>query len=154
MTPGGYVPLPQSVAEAWRSALKAAQSGNPAAKRDAIRQMKAQIDSAPAAPITPPYETETPGSEIAMLAVLGDFDAAFTESAAYLKRGTYADSGFLFWPNLANFRRDPRFMTLAAEVGLVDYWQKSGKWPDFCGDTGMPYDCRKEAGKRDAVGSR
>jgi TolB-like protein len=147
LAPGGYVPLPQPVADAWRAALKAAQSGNPAAKRDASRLMKAQIDAAPAAPMTPPYETETPGSEIAMLAILGDSDAAFTESAAYLKRGSYADSGFLFWPNLTGLRRDPRFMPLADEVGLVDYWQKSGKWPDFCGDTGLPYDCRKQADK-------
>ena len=150
LTPVGYVPLPQPVAEAWRAALKAAQSGNPAARRDAVRQMKAQIDSAPTAPMTPPYETETPGSEIAMLAILGDSDAALAESATYLKRGTYADSGFLFWPNLAGFRHDSRFMALAAQVDLVDYWQKSGKWPDFCNDTGLHYDCRKEADKLNA----
>jgi hypothetical protein len=43
-------------------------------------------------------------------------------------------------------RRDPRFMPLAAQVGLVDYWEKTGKWPDFCAEPDLPYDGRKRAG--------
>ena len=42
-------------------------------------------------------------------------------------------------------RRDARFMPLAANVGLVAAWEKTGKWPDFCSEPGLPYDCRKEA---------
>jgi hypothetical protein len=30
---------------------------------------------------------------------------------------------------------------------LLDYWQKSGQWPDSCFETDMPYDCKKEAAK-------
>ena len=44
-------------------------------------------------------------------------------------------------------RRDPRFMQAMAQVGLVDYWQRSGKWPDFCFDPQLPYDCKVEAAK-------
>jgi hypothetical protein len=44
-------------------------------------------------------------------------------------------------------RRDPRFMALAARIGLVDYWRATGKWPDFCADPGLTYDCRKEAAR-------
>jgi DNA-binding winged helix-turn-helix (wHTH) protein/tetratricopeptide (TPR) repeat protein/TolB-like protein len=44
-------------------------------------------------------------------------------------------------------RRDPRFIALAAKLGLVDYWRASGKWPDFCADPGLPYDCKTEAAR-------
>jgi len=30
---------------------------------------------------------------------------------------------------------------------LLAYWKKSGKWPDFCSDPDLPYDCRKEGAK-------
>ena len=53
----------------------------------------------------------------------------------------------LFRPWLANVRRDPRFMRLAQRLGLLDYWEKSGHWPDFCAEPDMPYDCKKEAAK-------
>jgi hypothetical protein len=39
------------------------------------------------------------------------------------------------------FRADPRFMPLAAQYGLVDYWTRSGHWPDFCTERDRPYDC-------------
>jgi hypothetical protein len=80
-----------------------------------------------------------------MLAILGDKDAAFAQAKVYLKRDSYADTSFLFWPNLADFRRDPRFMPLAVQIGLVDYWRASGKWPDFCTRQTLPYDCQAAA---------
>jgi hypothetical protein len=98
----------------------------------------------------PPNEVMTPGNAIAMLAILCDTDAAFAQAKVYLKRDSYADSSFLFWPNLAEFRRDPRFMPLAAQIGLVDYWRSSGNWPDFCNDKNSPYDCRAAASRLSA----
>jgi tetratricopeptide (TPR) repeat protein len=53
----------------------------------------------------------------------------------------------LFRPPLARFRQDPRFMQVAARVHLIDYWRRSGEWPDFCFDPDLPYDCKKEAAK-------
>ena len=53
----------------------------------------------------------------------------------------------LFRPALADVRRDPRFMAVAKRLHLVDYWQASGKWPDFCKDRSLPYDCKAEAAK-------
>ena len=50
-----------------------------------------------------------------------------------------------FRPPLRKFRQDPRFMQLAARAGLTDYWRKSGKWPDFCFEPDLPYDCKKVA---------
>lgn len=44
-------------------------------------------------------------------------------------------------------RRDPRFIQAMAQVGLLRYWKRSGKWPDFCFDPELPYDCKVEAAK-------
>jgi len=57
-------------------------------------------------------------------------------------------SDVAFRPALRRFRQDPRFMAVAKRMGLLDYWEKSGKWPDFCfTDPDQPYDCKKEAAK-------
>lgn len=53
----------------------------------------------------------------------------------------------IFRPALHLFRRDPRFMRVAERLGLLDYWQKSGKWPDLCNEPDLPYDCKREAAK-------
>jgi len=59
----------------------------------------------------------------------------------------YIDSEILFRPDFAHVRADPRFMQVAAELGLVRYWRTSGQWPDFCNDEKLPYDCKAEAAK-------
>ena len=53
----------------------------------------------------------------------------------------------LFRPALRNVRRDPRMIAVAKRIGLLDYWQTSGKWPDFCREPDLPYDCKAEAAK-------
>lgn len=57
------------------------------------------------------------------------------------------NSYIFFRPALGSVRRDPRFMPMMKRIGLVDYWQKSGMWPDFCGRPGIPFDCKTEAAK-------
>jgi tetratricopeptide (TPR) repeat protein len=52
-----------------------------------------------------------------------------------------------FRPELHEFRKQPRFMQVMKRAKLLDYWRASGKWPDFCFDADMPYDCKKEAAK-------
>jgi hypothetical protein len=47
----------------------------------------------------------------------------------------------LFQPEMSNLRAQPRFMTLAANLGLTAYWLRSGKWPDFCSDPSLAYSC-------------
>ena len=64
---------------------------------------------------------------------------------------TAANSAFLFFPLTAPLRRDPRFMQLAVRFKQVDYWRSSGKWPDFCAEPGLPYNCQTEANKLEAV---
>jgi len=53
----------------------------------------------------------------------------------------------MFRPYMREVWRDPRSIAGAAHVGLLSYWKKSGKWPDFCFDPKLPYDCKKEAAK-------
>jgi tetratricopeptide (TPR) repeat protein len=53
----------------------------------------------------------------------------------------------LFRPALANVHRDPRMIAVAKRLGFLDYWKKTGKWPDFCFEPDLPYDCKAEAAK-------
>lgn len=57
------------------------------------------------------------------------------------------DSFALFAPENGPLRADLRFMKVAADYGLISYWRSSGKWPDFCADRSLPYDCKVEAAK-------
>jgi DNA-binding winged helix-turn-helix (wHTH) protein/tetratricopeptide (TPR) repeat protein len=56
-------------------------------------------------------------------------------------------SEVLFRPHLKPFRDDIRFMRLAWRLGLVEYWISSNRWPDFCKDPGLPYECGDEAAR-------
>jgi hypothetical protein len=57
----------------------------------------------------------------------------------------FVDRNALFRPDFAGVRADPRFMGVAARLGLVRYWRESGNWPDFCSTESLKYDCKKEA---------
>ncbi len=81
---------------------------------------------------------------------LGEFDQvdlAFARLFAAPAAEIAAVAYVLFRPALAGIRRDPRFMTLTKRIGLVDYWRSTGRWPDFCGNPTLPYDCKFEATK-------
>jgi tetratricopeptide (TPR) repeat protein len=53
----------------------------------------------------------------------------------------------LFRPYSRALRHDPRFMAIAKRLELTPYWQETGKWPDFCFEPDLPYDCKKEAAR-------
>ena len=59
----------------------------------------------------------------------------------------FTDRQILFRPDFAKVRADPRFMAVAARLGLVRYWRQTGYWPDFCTSERLPYDCKAEAVK-------
>jgi hypothetical protein len=83
------------------------------------------------------------------LATLGRIDDAFEVAEANLSslRNQKDVTGVFFRPFMAKFLADPRFMPLAARLGLVDVWRVTGLWPDYCSASGAPYDCRAEAAK-------
>lgn len=91
----------------------------------------------------------SPPSHNILLLALGTFGK--TEEAYQLlddpKFQPFVSTDILFRPEFAPVRADPRFMPLAARLGLVRYWRRSGNWPDFCVTEQLPYDCKKEAAK-------
>lgn len=48
---------------------------------------------------------------------------------------------------MRSIRADQRFIALSAKLGLLDYWERTNVWPDFCSDPQLPYDCKQEAAK-------
>jgi len=84
-----------------------------------------------------------------VLAALGNFGQV-DEVYALLQEPRFQPSvqrDILFRPDFAAVRADPRFMQVAARLGLVRYWRQSGYWPDFCTSERLRYDCKTEAAK-------
>ena len=137
-----------SAIDVWRATVRALASADPARMRAAARAVAAAADAG----------TIGHNKAYQLLAPLGDVDGAFREAnqtftpnnlsrAAGLLFGNTGGVGPLFGPGTAAMRRDARFMPLAAQLGLVDYWRSTGHWPDFCAEPGLPYDCKTEAAK-------
>jgi tetratricopeptide (TPR) repeat protein len=54
----------------------------------------------------------------------------------------------VFQPKYGFLHDDVRFMAIMNKWGSqLDYWRKSGNWPDFCFRPGLPYDCKVEAAR-------
>ena len=53
----------------------------------------------------------------------------------------------LFRPHTSGFWHDPRSLAFAKRIGLLQFWRQSDKWPDFCFEADLPYDCKKEAAR-------
>jgi len=51
----------------------------------------------------------------------------------------------LFRPALARLRVDPGVMQLFDAGTQLGYWVETGRWPDFCSDPGLPYECERAA---------
>jgi DNA-binding winged helix-turn-helix (wHTH) protein/TolB-like protein/tetratricopeptide (TPR) repeat protein len=142
-------PLGKSSAlDVYRTALLALQSGTPDRKAAAARVMEQAADDG----------TVAHREAMQWLPSLGDVDGAFRQAdlaftpeilsrAAGLWFGNTMGVGSLYKPGAAAMRRDPRFMVLAARLGLVDYWRSTGNWPDFCAEPGLPYNCKAEAAR-------
>jgi tetratricopeptide (TPR) repeat protein len=56
-------------------------------------------------------------------------------------------TSFLFAPETTPLRADARFWDVATRLGLVGYWTRRDKWPDFCGREYALQDCRTLAAK-------
>ncbi|HUL64632.1 MAG TPA: toll/interleukin-1 receptor domain-containing protein [Burkholderiaceae bacterium] len=86
-----------------------------------------------------------------VFAYFGYVDAAFRELEEDATRHPIDSIHYwppyleLFMPHMRNVRADPRFMPLAARIGLVDYWLDTDQWPDFCTTEKLPYDCKTAA---------
>jgi tetratricopeptide (TPR) repeat protein len=123
-------------ADAWRAALKASASKDAAARVDAVKMVMAAADAG----------LLDHGEALTLLTMLGDLDDAFAQAQLYRPVNPYMPP-YLFLSPTAPLRSDPRFMQVAAKLGLVAYWRATGQWADFCSQPGLPYDCRREAVK-------
>jgi DNA-binding winged helix-turn-helix (wHTH) protein/TolB-like protein len=139
---------PASAIEKSRAFVRILAAADPAWMRAEARAVAGAVESG----------VVSHGEAVWDLAALGDVDGAFREAdrafttptigqAAGLEFGTEGGVTSLFTPGTAAMRRDPRFMALAARIGLVDYWRATGHWPDFCAEPGLPYDCKAEAAR-------
>ncbi|HEY1562549.1 MAG TPA: TIR domain-containing protein [Caulobacteraceae bacterium] len=88
----------------------------------------------------------SPQWAIRNLALMGFVDDAYSVAARYSPAASDSPD-FLFEPATEALRRDRRFIALAAKFHLPDYWRRTGVWADFCGQPGLPYDCKEEAAK-------
>ena len=105
-----------------------------------------------------------PFDRYVVLASVGEVDAAFAEVERMLAAcadATSVSAGqtqralspcmidfswrTMFYPMTASMRRDSRFMPLMYRAGFVTYWLEADRWPEFCDDPALPYDCRQEA---------
>jgi DNA-binding SARP family transcriptional activator/TolB-like protein len=91
---------------------------------------------------------------VQFLYALGDADGAlrFVESAVaeHRRKDRYLiDPGWtaLFPANLSELRRHPQIPLLFSKWGLFEYWRSTDRWPDFCYEPGLPFDCKAEAQK-------
>ena len=58
-------------------------------------------------------------------------------------RNPYRIGSLLWYPYKTKLRADPRFKVLVREIGLVDYWRKTGNWGDYCKPVGNDdFECR------------
>lgn len=51
----------------------------------------------------------------------------------------------LFRNSLADLRRNPRAMAWFDVGTQLDYWLETDRWPDFCSDPALPYNCAEAA---------
>jgi TolB-like protein len=54
-------------------------------------------------------------------------------------------TALLFQASMPELRNDLRFPRLCARLGLVEFWQATGKWPDCAAE--VPYDFERECGR-------
>jgi hypothetical protein len=133
-SPAGRERIQPDVAVVFRDFMRARQSGDAAGLRRAALaalELRRRLGSEGVA---------------AALVVAGELDQGHRILDEYLQ-GPGVTTWALFNPAVEPLRRDPRFMTLAQRAGLIPYWRETGRWPDFCGQRDLPYNCEQEAAR-------
>jgi len=127
----------QKAANAWRAALAAKSQP---ARASAIKVVTEAAESGALAR----------GHALLLLTQLGDIDGAFAQAQLY-EPTINGDIPYLFLSATSPLRTDPRFMRVAIRLGLVAYWRDTGKWPDFCREPALSYNCQAEAKRLEAA---
>lgn len=138
-----------SLGSSLRSSMATPNPGIEAFLRARINPTPANIDKAIDAYMARlKQEPKDRGSLLISLGVFGRTDKAYEILAhpSIVETLPY-ETEVLFRSYMRTIRHDPRFISLANRVGLLRYWTKTDKWPDFCEEPDLPYDCKKEAQK-------
>ena len=133
-------PLPPPMIATLKSGIAASKSRQPIEVLGATRLVMSGVERSVAAVV----------NAMMLLNLMGALDAAFDLARAYyLEQGSIIaamqwrpgqpavpdqrrrKTNMLFTPTAQAMQRDPRFMPLMREMGLVDYWQRRGILPDF-----------------------
>lgn len=136
----GRPPLAAPTVASLRSGLTAALTRDRSDVDAAVRQMMAGVHRSVNGVV----------NAIMLFNIMGATDPAFDlADAYYLERGPILaamqwrpgqprvpdvrgrKTNMLFTPNAAIMRRDPRFLPLMQEMGLVNYWRQRNITPDF-----------------------
>ena len=81
------------------------------------------------------------GLTLSALALSGrDASAIAAVERFFGERGPFA-LRYLYQPPFEHIRATPAFAALTKRLGLVEYWRKSGHWPDFCRSANAPDLC-------------
>lgn len=90
-----------------------------------------------------------PRTIVHLIQVYGEFDREedLLELLLRAPEPSLSSLDLTFRQPVADFWNDPRSLQVAKRAGMLDYWQGSGRWPDFCVSRDLPYDCRTEAAK-------
>jgi DNA-binding SARP family transcriptional activator/tetratricopeptide (TPR) repeat protein len=128
----------------WRAIITARASPSPAHDEEAFQAELASMRADP----------RIDERNLEILALLHRIDDAFA-AADRIDVAHYDERTMLLFTTVTQpLRADPRFMTLAARLGLVKVWQETGRWPDFCSDRSVPYDCKVEAARAQSPQAR
>ncbi len=80
-----------------------------------------------------------------LLGAVATAEEMFSFAAERIAAGDDFILSVLYKPTLQRMRRDRRVMQLFQRDGVLEYWLQSGRWPDFCAEPALPYNCRAEA---------
>jgi tetratricopeptide (TPR) repeat protein len=122
------LPIRDNYRAAVLQAAKAAAASDPAARTASVRRL---------------LDLRASEQDAAVALLLGKLGA---DHQAFLLASTLADKPYpgpmLFWhPWLRGALRDPGFPTLAARLGLLDYWRHAHVTPDVCNEHAPPPFC-------------
>lgn len=78
------------------------------------------------------------------LVTAGDVDGALSAIERYLDDPKFGMPQ-LFYSEMRPLWGEPRFWKIADRMKLIAYWTESGRWPDFCSEPDLPFDCKAMA---------
>ena len=138
-----------------KEALRITRTGVNPSYADQETYLLARIDPSPAnvdraVALAKANVGRVPRATGLLLQILADFgrdEEVFRIALGSKIQDLRGSSDAFFRPPFKRVRQDPRFIQVAARLGYIAHWQKTGKWPDFCFEPDLPYDCKAEAAK-------